>query len=55
MGESQMKRERYFCESCNCWYELTILSKEEAEEAIRKGYPVGPPRCPRGHVLYRAA
>ena len=48
-----MAKERYFCEVCPGWFEVEVLSRSEAEEAIRRGIPLGPPRCPRGHILYR--
>lgn len=50
-----MRIQQYFCHICVKWFDLKILSEAEAEEAIRKGYPLGPPRCPQGHILYKRA
>jgi hypothetical protein len=50
-----MRRESYFCSICVHWYEIEVLSRGEAEEAMRKGYPVGPPTCPKGHVMHKVA
>jgi hypothetical protein len=50
-----MTKMKFFCRICVCWYELEILSREEAERAINRGESVVPPTCPRGHLLARAA